>query len=51
MAEAQAALESVAMYFDTLMLMVKVITACMILDSVCLFAFGCAWCVSQWRRS
>lgn len=51
MAEAQAALESVAVYFDTLMLMVKVITACVLLDTVCFVVFGFAWCARQMTRN
>ena len=51
MAEAQAALESVAMYFDTLMLLAKVAVACLVADSVMLAVLGMCFCAAHMRRS
>jgi hypothetical protein len=49
MTEAQAALESLSMYFNTLMLLAKVVTACVILDSVCFVTTWLMLCVSRMR--
>lgn len=50
MSEAQAAVESLALYFNTLMLLAKVAVACLLLDSVCFVVFGFAWFAGQMRR-
>ena len=49
MAEAQAAIASLVQYFDTLMMLAKVVTACVILNTVLLTTAWLMLCVSRMR--
>lgn len=50
MTEFQEATTTIALYFDTLMLLAKVFCACILLDSVCFVVFGFAWFAGKMRR-
>jgi hypothetical protein len=50
MNEIQQSVIAAGMYLETLMLLAKVVAACVILDSVCFLVFGFAWCAGQMRR-
>ena len=51
MTEIQQSVLAAGMYLETLMLLAKVIAACVILDSVCFVVFGFLWCAEHMRRN
>jgi hypothetical protein len=51
MTEIQQSVITAGMYLETLMLLAKVITACVLLDTVCFVVFGFAWLTTLVRRN
>lgn len=51
MTEFQEAATTIALYFDTLMMLAKVAVACLLLDTVCFVVFGFAWCAGHVRSN
>jgi hypothetical protein len=49
MTEFQQSVIATGMYFETLMLLAKVVAACVLLDTVCFVVFGFAWCAGHVR--